>query len=156
MVLCILVPLTDTGQGDDMTMAPPREDVLGNVTDPLELLIKEARRRALRRRLSYGVGLVTTVAALLVAAAMGGYGSPVRANAGRAGLARGSALVMTPCAASAVTVTLEGASGAAGTLSQLFLVRNVSGYACSLTGYPTVSFRSATGTTVPQVITQTR
>jgi Protein of unknown function (DUF4232) len=139
-----------------MTMTPPREDILDHVTDPLELLIKEARRRALRRRLTYGAGLITTVAALLVAAAMGGYGSPLRANAGRSSFARASALAATPCLASAVTVTLEGTDGAAGTLTQLFLVRNGSGYACSLTGYPTVSFISATGATVAQVMTHTR
>ncbi len=139
-----------------MTMAPPRESDLGIATDPLELLIKEARRRTMRRRLAYGVGLVTTVAALLVAAAVGGYGNPIRGGAGGAGVARGSALAVAPCTASAVKVSLEGANGGMGTFTQLFWVRNVSNYACSMTGFPTVSFISTTGKTIPQVVTHTR
>jgi Protein of unknown function (DUF4232) len=139
-----------------MTMAPPRESHLDTVTEQIELLIREARRRARRRRLTYGLGLVTTVAALMVVAAIGGYGNPIRTHAGGAGVARGAALAVAPCTASSVKVSLEGSNGGMGTFTHLFWVRNVSNFACSMTGYPTVSFISSSGKTVPQVVTHVR
>jgi hypothetical protein len=139
-----------------MTLAPPRESDLDSVLSPIELLIKEARARALRRRLTYGLGLAAAVVALSVVAAVGGSGSPVTTLDSHPGAARGASLAVVPCASAAVRVTLEGADGSMGTFSQLFWVRNLASNACSISGYPTVGFLNASGAPVSQVVTHLR
>ena len=135
-----------------MTLALPRESDIDSVSAPIELLIKEARARARRRRVTYGFGLVATAATLCVVAAVGGSGSPAPSSGTHPGAARGASLAVVPCASSAVRVTLEGSDGGMGTFSQLFWVRNLSNSACSISGYPTVGFFTASHP-VAQVVT---
>jgi hypothetical protein len=117
---------------------------LRSLAAPAEVLIKEARRRGRRHYLS--VGMLTLVGASLLTAAsvvLFHVGSPVAR-----GRARGSVPPSTiatvgqssRCSSSQVRVSFAGSLDGAGSENLLFTIENVSSRACSMTGYPRVSF----------------
>lgn len=64
-------------------------------------------------------------------------------------MARGATRVAPNCTASALQVTEPyNPNVAAGTVSELFVLANTGASACSMRGYPSVTFRSATGAVV--------
>ncbi len=139
-----------------MMISPPRIEERDQEVGAIELLIREARARALRRRVGYVSAAVVAVVALTVVGAMRGGSSPVTPTGGTTPAATGAALAVSPCSVGSVTATLEGNSGSMGTFHQLFLLRNTTDVACTLTGYPSVSLVSAKGVVVPQVVTHQR
>ena len=138
-----------------MTMTPDRVERHETV-GAIELLIREARARALRRRVGYASAAAIAVVALTIVGAMRGDGSPAFPAAGPTPAARSAALALSPCAVGSVSASLEGNGGSMGTFHQLFLLRNTAAVACTVTGYPSVSLVSSRGTVVPQVVTHVR
>jgi hypothetical protein len=139
-----------------MTMTPPRSTERHETVGAIELLIREARARALRRRVGYASAAAAVVVALTVLGAMRGDGSPASPTGGATPAANSAALALSPCAVGSVTATLEGNGGSMGTFHQLFLLRNTADVACTVTGYPSVSLVSTKGVVVPQVVTHVR
>ena len=111
-------------------IAPPKPPA----QDELELLIKEARERQLRRRLLGAAGVVigTAVTLSVFAVAVGGGGHARRTGS--------SASAGAPlCRASQLSST-AGLNGAVGTLDGTVLLTNAGGSACSFpTGRPRVT-----------------
>jgi hypothetical protein len=118
-----------------MTIPPTQHDALYESSDPVELLIKDARPKARHRRLTVSVMLfavVVVIAAILIA------------------VTRGSATKMVTsapptCLRSQLHVAFVRANGGLGHGGNLIQVTNVSGKVCSLTGYPRVTGVFASG-----------
>jgi len=120
-----------------VTITPTRQPGQVETPGPEELLIKEAHRRTRRRRTAYGLVALAVVVAVLATFVSGTFdrpgtrtsnGTPVSEVAG--GLPR--------CNATQLRVSGIDANGAAVTGGWIVRLRNVSGHACSLTGYPSV------------------
>jgi hypothetical protein len=133
-------------QGVLMIISPTEHDVPLESSDVVELLIKEARRKARGRRLTVGVILlaVLTVVVVLLVADIGGRTSPKKATTGD--LAKTVTSASPTCLRSQLRVAFVGLQfGGLGHTASLIQVTNVSGKACSLTGYPRVTGVFASG-----------
>ncbi len=134
-----------------MTIAPPetREDWI--VADPIDVLIREARRRTRRRRwASLGVATIVLLGTVALVAHQHGA-SPQRPSTVKS-TDRTAALAPAPCTAAQLRGGLIGTTGGAGTFVELFAVENVSSHSCAVTGYPTLTFFSASGVRVAQQV----
>jgi hypothetical protein len=115
---------------------PTEQDAPYESSGPVELLIKDARPKAHHRRLTVGVMLfavVVVIAAILIAVTRGP--------------ATKSVISAPPtCLRSQLRVAFVGLQfGGLGHTASLIQVTNVSGKACSLTGYPRVTGVFASG-----------
>jgi hypothetical protein len=130
-----------------MTLTPTKESVPTTSTIPVEVLIKEARRRG--RRHFVGVGLVLTVLAAAVGVAVAlGTGMSREAPPARTKGTVPVPVVLTNaprCTAPAMLVSYEGTLAGAGSWNELFTMRNASDNACSLAGFPSVRFLTSAG-----------
>ncbi len=127
-----------------MTMAPVDPNRREG-SDPVELLIKEARQKARRRRLTVGLVLLTAVFVVVVLLVIvgGGRTSPKKTTPGD--VASTVTSVSPTCFRSQLRVVFVGHAAAAGQGASLIEVTNASGKACSLTGYPRVTGVFASG-----------
>src|ERR1039457_3844673 len=132
-------------QGVLMIISPTEHDVPLESSDVVELLIKEARRKARGRRLTVGVILlaVLTVVVILLVADIGGRTSPKKATTGD--LAKTVTSASPTCLRSQLRVAFVGVSGGLGHEGRVIQATNVSGKVCSLTGYPRVTGVFASG-----------
>ena len=113
-------------------------------TEPTELLIKEAREASRRRRLKVAVFLFAFVLILVfVIAVRSGQTNPKKATTGD--LANSSVSPPPTCLRSQLRVAFVGDGAGLGNGASLIRVTNVSGKACSVTGYPTVTGIFASG-----------
>ncbi len=131
-----------------MTIAPPQGSEQAETTNkgiPIEVLIKEARQRSRRRRLGTGLSVAIIVAGVWVLASSSGHSAkpltPVL------GIDEGkSAAALAPiCLTRDLRLESEGTVVGAGSWATLFLLTNISGAACSLTGYPKISLVTTSG-----------
>jgi hypothetical protein len=128
-----------------MIITPAEHDAPYGNSDPTELLIKEARQKARRRRLTGGVVLLAVVVVVVILVVLGGGGtSPKKATTGD--LAKTVTSAPPTCLRSQLHVAFVGLQfGGLGHTGTLIQSTNVSGKACSLTGYPRVTGVSASG-----------
>ena len=128
-----------------MTIAPARESNPALVTEPVEVLIKGARRRGRRHYLATGV-IALVVAAVIGVLAFNVSKTPTRVPT-RTKPTVPIPVVLTnapSCSSSALLVSFEGALAGGGSWNDLFTMRNTSDHACALVGYPAVRFISTT------------
>lgn len=121
-----------------MALTPPGQPDRIAVTDPTELLIKEARRRAPCRRA--GVGLVTlaVAAAVIVTVVSGAFNSPVARTANDTSASE-IALSLPRCHATQLRVWDYTPPYSAADYGVIVVrLKNVSALECSLSGYPSV------------------
>ena len=138
-----------------MTMMLVEEPTPLASPDATELLIKEARRQTLRRRLRLvSVALVVLVVGL-AAALMIGRSSPSPVSRTKSKFPS-TQVVAAPCSASALTLIDRGSDVGMGSWIQLFQFTNVSDHACSMTGYPRVSLETAKGIDRSLVVTHVK
>src|ERR1019366_1639114 len=131
-----------------MTIAPTRESAPAPTPDPVEVLIKEARRRGRRHRLAVGLIVIAVLTAFVVAAiafSVGASRKGAPANTKRT--------IPTPivvrnaprCPTSALLVSYEGTLAGTGHWNNLFTLRNASNHDCSIAGFPSVRFLASDG-----------
>lgn len=139
---------------------PPAD--LPNPPDRHLAVLRRARARRRLRRATAGVGLLAaaaggSAAAVLLTAVPGA--APARLPAGARALApsppvsspsAASGAVPRACAFAALSVSLGVAQGSAGTFFYPLVFTNSGSVACTLTGYPGVSFTDAKGVQVGQ------
>ena len=127
-----------------MTLTLTRQPEQVEIPDATELLIKEARQRGRRRRLTIG-----TVVLAVVALGLGDF-----LAAGHQNLAPRATALASPssnvtgaplCSASELTTKLGRGSGAAGTSYQTFEMVNHATVACALSGVPATQAGIFTG-----------
>jgi Protein of unknown function (DUF4232) len=126
-----------------VTMSPPRQHVTQISPESTELLIKEARRQMVLRRLRVLSMAIVVLLAVLVGGVILGRGtnSPAKTGPG----SRSTQFVAVPCAIAQLRLADRGSDVATGHWTQLFQFTNVSGHACSLAGYPKITLKTATG-----------
>jgi hypothetical protein len=114
-------------------------------TDPIEMLIKEARRLQLshRRRWAITLAVITVVISALVTVVGSDRNNAKKSSAGES--ANSSISPPPTCLRSQIRVALVGDGAGLGNGASLILVTNVSDKACSVTGYPTVTGIFASG-----------
>jgi hypothetical protein len=121
------VTLTPTGQPDRIA-----------VSDPTELLIKEARRKARRRRAGFGVVTLAVAVAVIVTIVSGAFNGPVARTANDTS-AREFALSLSQCHATQLRVWDYTPPYSAADYGVIVVrLKNVSAHECSLSGYPSV------------------
>ena len=127
-----------------MTIASTELSETTASTEPTELLIKEAREASRRRRLKVVVLLFAfAVIVALVIAIGSGRTNPKKATTGD--LANSSASRPPTCLRPQIRVAFVGDGAGLGNGASLIRVTNVSGKACSVIGYPTVTGIFASG-----------
>jgi hypothetical protein len=127
-----------------MTITPTEQSKFNASTEPAELLIKEAREASRRRRLKVVLSLfVFAVIVASVIAVGSGHTNPKKATTGD--LANSSVSPPPTCLRSQLRVAFVGDGAGLGNGASLIRVANVSGRACSVTGYPTVTGIFASG-----------
>lgn len=133
-----------------MTIAPTRESPHEAAPD-LEVLIREARRRGRHHRLMSLVLAAGVVVAIAAVSWPSGSGVPHKKPVHQGPAPPPPVLVTNAprCTSSELVVGFEGALAGAGSWNELFGVRNASGHACSIAGFPSVRFLSSAGTPVP-------
>lgn len=121
-----------------MIITPTEHEASPEDVRAAELLIKEARQRSRRRRLTVGVALLAVLLAIVVPliVVVGGGTGPKKTVTGD--LARTVAPAAPVCSLGQLSVISEGRVGAGGTDGEILLFRNISSHVCSLTGYPNV------------------
>jgi hypothetical protein len=134
-----------------MAIAPPetREEWVADET--IEVLIREARRRARRRRALVFGALTAVVLGVLVLVA-GGRGALLRSSSDIANSDRVTSLALVPCTVAQLRGGLIGTTGGAGTFVELFAVENVSSHSCTVSGYSKLAFFSQSGARVAQPV----
>src|SRR5580692_256004 len=122
-------------------MSPPRQHVTQISPESTELLIKEARRQMVLRRLRVLSMAIVVLLAVLVGGVILGRGtnSPAKTGPG----SRSTQFVAVPCATEQLRLADRGSDVATGHWTQLFQFTNVSGHACSLAGYPKITLKTA-------------
>jgi hypothetical protein len=127
-----------------MTMTPVKEVPHAETPGATELLIREARRQAMRRRIRLTVcALVVLVVFLAASILIDRSGpSPISKTGSKT---PSTQVVAAPCSASALRDTDRGSDVGMGSWIQLFQLTNVSAHACSMTGYPRVTLETAKG-----------
>jgi hypothetical protein len=133
-----------------MTISPPRNSALQEFPDSAELLIKEARRQTLRRRVRFFSVALVVVVASVASAVVFIRSSPAPKTKTTS---PSTQIVAAPCAASALSLADRGSDVATGHWTQLFQLINESDHACSLTGYPKIALETAQGPDTTAVIT---
>jgi hypothetical protein len=135
-----------------MTMAPPRRDLSHGGPDAAELLIKEARRQMMLRRLRLGVMATFGLIAILVLAVM------IERNTAPAEktASQSTNVGVAPCLASQLRLGDAGSDVATGHWTQLFEMTNVSEHSCSLKGYPRVTLLTTAGLDASLVVTHVK
>jgi hypothetical protein len=115
------------------------------VSDPTELLIEEARQKALRRRLR--VASITIIAILIItlATAYGFDATRASLTAPAARDANSSPRTILPCITANLRLTDYGSDVHAGSWDMLWQLTNVGTYACSMVGYPKVALMTSQG-----------
>lgn len=126
-----------------MTIAPHRELIERRTIDPDELLIKEARQRTRRRR--WRIGLITSVVTLTLLGLISSSGRNTRTPYHLSEARSNVVLPSAPCVANSVQVTNEGSTVGTGSFAELFLFSNISGHACSMSGYAKIDLMTAAG-----------
>jgi hypothetical protein len=127
-----------------MTVTSTEQSKSNASTEPTELLIKEAREASRRRRLKVVVFLLVLAVIVVSVFAVGsGRTNPKKATTGD--LANSSVSPPPTCLRSQIRVALVGDGAGLGNGASLIRVTNVSGKACSVTGYPTVTGIFASG-----------
>jgi hypothetical protein len=127
-----------------MTVTSTEQSKSNASTEPAELLIKEAREASRRRRLKVAVFLLVLAVIVVSVFAVGsGRTNPKKATTGD--LANSSVSPLPTCQRSQIRVALVGDGAGLGNGASLIRVTNVSGKACSATGYPTVTGIYASG-----------
>jgi hypothetical protein len=127
-----------------MTVTSTEQSKSNASTEPTELLIKEAREASRRRRLKVVVFLLVLAVIVVSVFAVGsGRTNPKKATTGD--LANSSVSPPPTCLRSQLRVALVGDGAGLGNGASLIRVTNVSGKACSVTGYPTVTGIFASG-----------
>jgi hypothetical protein len=126
-----------------MTLSPPRHDVSQDPPDSAQLLIKEARRQMMLRRLRLIVVAIIGLIVVLVFAVM--IGRSTAPTAKTTATSRSTHVAVAPCMASQLRLGDLGSDVATGHWTQLFEMTNVSEHACSLKGYPGVTLLTAAG-----------
>jgi hypothetical protein len=127
-----------------MTVTSTEHSQSSGLTDPTELLIKEAREASRRRRLrGAAVLLIFVVIVVALLFAVGGRTSPKKAATGD--LASSSVSPPPTCLRSQIRVALVGDGAALGNGAYLIRVTNASAKSCSITGYPKVTGIFASG-----------
>lgn len=119
-----------------MIITPPEHDALSERSNPAELLIKEARRKARRRRLAVGAVVLTAVT---VAAGVS-YG--LVSNIGRRTVRSGAtsqpeASLIPKCALSALRVSVRNGDGLHHGV-EFISFSNSGRTSCSISGFPSV------------------
>ena len=119
--------------------------VQGPSTDPIEMLIKEARRLQLshRRRWAITLAVITVVISALVIVVGSDRNIAKKSSAGES--ANSSISPPPTCLRSQIRVALVGDGAGLGNGASLVRITNVSDKACSVTGYPTVTGIFASG-----------
>ena len=114
-------------------------------TDPIEMLIKEARRLQLshRRRWAITLAVIAVVISALVIVVGSDRNNAKKSSAGES--ANSSISPPPTCLRSQIRVALVGDGAGLGNGASLIRVTNVSDKACSVTGYPTVTGIFASG-----------
>ena len=127
-----------------MTITSAEQSQSNESTESTELLIKEAREASRRRRLKVvALSLAFAVIVVLVIAVGSGRTNPKKATTGD--LANSSVSPPPTCLRSQIRVAFVGDGAGLGNGASLIRVTNVSGKACSVTGYPTVTGIFASG-----------
>jgi hypothetical protein len=135
-----------------MTMAPPRHDLSHGRPDSAELLIKEARRQMMLRRLRLIlVATLGLIVVLVVAVMIGRNTAPAAKTASQT-----NQVVAAPCLASQLRLGDAGSDVATGHWTQLFEMTNVSEHVCSLKGFPRVALVTAAGPDRSLVVTHVK
>lgn len=127
-----------------MTLAPTRQPEQVEIPDPTELLIKEARQRGRRRRLTVGAVVLAVVVLGMAGSLAAGHQAPAQRVTNSAGPAT-NVMGAPLCSASALTTKLGRGGGAAGTSYQTFEMINHATVACALSGVPTTQAGLFTG-----------
>jgi hypothetical protein len=118
-----------------MTITSTEQSHTDASTEPTELLIREAREASRRRRLKVVEFLLSLVVIVVLAIAIGGgRTNPKKATTGD--LANSSVSPPPTCLRSQIRVSFVGDGAGLGNGAFLIRVTNVSGKACSVTGYP--------------------
>jgi hypothetical protein len=132
-----------TSKGTSVTWT--RDELNTKVSDPTELLIKEARQNALRRRLR--VTSITIVALLVITLATAyGFDATRGSLATRVAQdATSSPRTIAPCTTANLRLTDYGTDVHAGSWDMLWQLTNVGAHACSMVGYPKVALMTSQG-----------
>ena len=118
-----------------MTVTSTEQSQSTASTEPTELLIKEAREASRRRRLKVVAFLLVFVVTVVLVIVVGvGRKNPKKAPT--RDLANSSVAPPPTCLRSQIRVAFVGDGAGLGNGAFLIRVTNVSGKACSLTGYP--------------------
>jgi hypothetical protein len=131
-----------------MTLTPTKESSPATLPGQVEVLIKEARRRGRRHQLAVGLVVLTVLAATIGVVITFGTGTNRKTPPARTKGTVPVPVVLTNaprCTAPALLVAYEGTLEGAGSWNELLTMRNASGHACSLAGFPSVRFLTSAG-----------
>jgi hypothetical protein len=132
-------------EGTTVTWTPTRDEFNTKVSEPTELLIREAHQKALRRRLRVGAITLITISVITLATAYGFDATRASLTARVARDADSSPRTIAPCTTSNLRLTDYGTDVHAGSWDTLWQLTNVGAHACSMVGYPKVALMTSQG-----------
>ncbi len=134
-----------------MTVTAPEETNVGEIANPLELLIEEARTESHRRRMKWFALLVVVAVAtsLIVAVFVGATKPPRQVGVGTKNH-QGTSVALLPCSASDVTITNGPVvSPAQEEEAHTLTLTNTGSTSCLISGFPQLVVYGSSGAVIP-------